>query len=219
MSYSNIIFPVNFYQKIYKLSCSGGFIRVNRNSSYILRLVFDSIDYLVLEVGFGKGDFLLQYSIDNPGYQIVGIEKSDRLVKEVSKKLVRNGISNVRLIQASAEFALYFLIPDDSVDEIIINFPDPWPKKAHISRRLVNPNFLKLLNNKMKKGSRIFVSTDVIDYKDFIIDSVKKAVNQGSCFRVTNVFMGFWNEKYQTKYLKKWLKENKKIFSIEIQKI
>ncbi|MCS6955707.1 MAG: tRNA (guanosine(46)-N7)-methyltransferase TrmB [Candidatus Calescibacterium sp.] len=219
MSYSNIIFPINFYQKVYKLSCSSNFIRVNRNSSYVLRLVFDSIDYLVLEIGFGKGDFLLQYSIDNPGYQIVGIEKSDRLVKEVSKKLERSGVSNVRLIQANAEFAVYFLIPDNSVDELIINFPDPWPKKAHIGRRLVNTNFLKLLNTKMKKGSKIFVSTDVEDYKDFIIDSVRKAANQGLSFRVTNIFMGFWNERYQTKYLKKWLKENKKIFSIEIQRL
>lgn len=218
MSLSNIIFPINFYHQAYGLGSETDFIKVNQNLSYILNLVFEKIEYLVLEIGFGRGDFLLQFSKDNPNYQIVGIEKSERLVKEVAKKLERNGINNVRLIHSMADFAIHFLIPYNSVDMLIVNFPDPWPKKAHLRRRLINPNFLKLLYNKMKSEAKIFISTDVEKYKDYILDSVEKAYNQGFHYKVSRVFLGFWDEKYQTKYLRKWLKQNKKIFSIEIIK-
>jgi len=213
MNYSNIIFPINFYQKCFKLSNEDSFIKVDKRN--FIEMVFEEINFLVVEIGFGKGDFLIHYSSDYPNKQFVGIEKSDNLVKEVAKRLERNGIRNVRLINAKAEFALYFLFPDSSIDMVIINFPDPWPKKAHIERRLVNSNFLKLLSKKLKKGSSIYFSTDVENYKDFVIDSLKKINN----LKLENVILGFWEERYQTKYLKKWLKQNKKIFSLHIIKM
>ncbi|MFN3995361.1 MAG: hypothetical protein ACK4GR_02380, partial [bacterium] len=121
-------------------------------------------------------------------------------------------------ICSKAEFATYFLIPDNFLNEVIINFPDPWPKKAHISRRLVNKNFLALLYKKIKNSGKIMVSTDVENYKDFILENLKILINQGYKYRIEKVFLGFWNENYQTKYLRKWIKLNRKIFSLEILK-
>jgi len=218
MKYCNIIFPVNFYHKYYKLHTNSGFIKLNNNSKYLLYLVFEKLDFVVLEIGFGKGDFLIQYCLDNPDQQIIGIEKSQSLVKEVSKRLDIYKIKNVRLINSYAEFAIYFLIPDNFIDKVIINFPDPWPKKAHISRRLVNPYFLKMLYPKMKKNSTLLISTDVENYKDFILESIKKANNQDCYFKLNDIKLGFWNQDYQTKYLRKWIKQNRKIYSLEIVK-
>lgn len=216
--YSHLVFPINFFQKYYKLGNDECFLRVNNNLSYILQLVFEDTNYVVLEIGFGQGDFLIQYALDNPEHKILGIEKSENLVKEVCKKLERKNINNVRLINAKAEFAVYFLIPNNFIDKVIINFPDPWPKKAHINRRLVNSNFLALLYNKMKTPANIWVSTDVESYKDFIIEAVEKLINRGFRYKINHFLLGFWDQQYQTKYLKKWLKQNKKIFSIEIVK-
>ncbi|MEN3015699.1 MAG: tRNA (guanosine(46)-N7)-methyltransferase TrmB [bacterium] len=216
MSYSYIIFPINLYQKLYSLNVNDNFIKISRDTNYIAHLVFEKITYVVLEIGFGDGKFIIEYAKDNQDKQIIGIEKSDYLVKHVAKKLTKEGINNVRLISSMANFAIYFLVPENFLDLIIVNFPDPWPKKAHISRRLLNPNFFKMIYPKMKQNSKIFISTDVEKYKDYILDSIDTVNSHKPLFKVENVFLGFWYEKYQTKYLNKWLKVGKKIFSIEI---
>jgi len=216
----NIIFPLNFFHSYFSNFCvSDFFVKVNKNLSMVIELSFDSFSYVVVEVGFGKGDFLLEYAKANPSYQIIGIEKSLKLVKDLSKRLDFYNISNIRLIEAKADFAFYFLIPDNFVDLVIINFPDPWPKKSHISRRLVNHNFLKLIYPKLKNNSKIFVSTDVEDYKDFIIDSLKKVIRSGFSYKLQDVILGFWESNFSTKYLRKWLKQNKKIYSLQIVKM
>jgi len=216
----NIVFPINFYSK-YKecsssLSESQFFIKIDENLRNTLKSSFEILSYVCVEIGFGKGEFLIDYAKANPSYQIIGIEKSLNLIKKLSRRLEFYQIENVRLIEGKADFVFYFLVPEEFVDEVIINFPDPWPKKAHIERRLINHNFFKLIFPKLKSNSRIYISTDVEDYKNYMIEELNKTIRSGFKYDLKNVKLGFWNENFSTRYLRKWLRQNKKIYSLEI---
>ncbi|MGC8815093.1 MAG: tRNA (guanosine(46)-N7)-methyltransferase TrmB [bacterium] len=206
--YKNILFPFEIFNKIddYYLILEPKFIDIKK--------LFNNERELYVEIGFGKGDFLIEFAKNNKDKAILGIEKSQSLVKEVSKKLVLNEIDNVKLIEGLAEFVFYFNIPYESVKSLIINFPDPYPKKAHINRRLLNKKFFKLIYPKLTKDCLIYISTDVIDYRDYIIDEL----NSLNLYKIEKFLLGFYDENYQTKYLKKWKKLNKKIYSLIISK-
>lgn len=204
--YKNILFPFEIFNKVNDsyLILEPKFLDIKKN--------FNKDSELYVEIGFGKGDFLIDFAKNNKDKPILGIEKSQSLVKEVSKKLVLNEIDNVRLIEGLAEFVFYFCIPYESVKLLIINFPDPYPKKAHIKRRLLNRKFFKLIYPKLTKDSLIYVSTDVKNYRDYIIDEL----NSLNLYKIEKFLLGFYDENYQTKYLKKWIKLNKKIYSFII---
>jgi tRNA (guanine-N7-)-methyltransferase len=206
--YKNILFPYNHFEKLndYLLLLEPKFIDIKK--------IFNKDSNLYVEIGFGKGDFLIDFAKNNQDKAILGIERSQSLVKEVSKKLILNNIDNVILIEGLADFIFHFYIPFASVEKLIINFPDPYPKKAHIPRRLINKKFLKLIYNKLTKDSLIYIATDSENYRDYIIDELQSL----NIYKIEKFLLGFYDENYQTKYLKKWLKLNRKIYSFIISK-
>ncbi|MCX7871083.1 MAG: tRNA (guanosine(46)-N7)-methyltransferase TrmB [bacterium] len=206
--YKHIIFPFNHFPKLndFYLLLKPKFIETKE--------LFNKDSNLYIEIGFGKGDFLINFAKNNKDKTIIGIERSQSLVKEVSKKLVLNKIDNVKLIEGLAEFVFYFYIPHNSVELLIINFPDPYPKKAHINRRLLNKKFFKLIYPKLTNNALIYIATDCDKYRDYIIQELKTL----NIYKIEKFILGFYDENYQTKYLKKWLKLNKKIYSFIISK-
>ncbi len=206
--YKNIILPFNHFPKLndHYLLLKPQFINIKD--------LFNKDKNLYIEIGFGKGDFLIDFAKNNKDKPIIGIEKSQSLVKEVSKKLILNEIDNVKLIEGLAEFVFHFYIPYNSVELLIINFPDPYPKKAHINRRLLNRKFLKLIYPKLTNDSLIYIATDSNNYRDYIIQEIKALYT----YKIEKFILGFYDENYQTKYLKKWLKLNRKIYSFIISK-
>jgi len=206
--YRNILLPYNHFEKLndYFLLLEPKFIDIKK--------IFNKYSNLYVEVGFGKGDFLIDFAKNNQDKAILAIERSQSLVKEVSKKLILNNIDNVVLVEGLADFIFHFYIPFGSVEKLIINFPDPYTKKAHIPRRLINKRFLKLIYNKLTKDSLIYIATDSVSYRDYIINELKSL----KIYKIEKFLLGFYDENYQTKYLKKWLKLNRKIYSFIISK-
>ena len=216
--YQNILFPFNHFKKIddYYLFLEPCFINIDELFS-LNKGINEKIDKnLYVEIGFGKGDFLIDFAKNNKDIPIIGIEKSQALVKEVSKKLTYNNITNVKLIEGLADFVFYFYIPYNSVKKVIINFPDPYPKKAHINRRLLNKKFFKLIYYKLTKDALIYIATDSDNYRDYVISELK-SLNR--FYKIERFLLGFYDQNYQTKYLRKWLKLNKKIYSLIIIKL
>jgi len=206
--YKNILFPYNHFNK------SNGYYLLLEPKFIDIKKTFNKYSNLYVEIGFGKGDFLIDFAKNNPDKAILGIEKSQSLVKEVSKKLVLNNIDNVVLVEGLADFVFHFYIPFNSVEKLIINFPDPYPKKAHIPKRLINKKFLKLIYNKLAKNSLIYIATDSDNYRDYIMNELQSL----NIYKIEKFLLGFYDENYQTKYLKKWLKLNRKIYSLIISK-
>lgn len=125
---------------------------------------------LVVEVGFGGGEFLMERARSDPDAVHLGIEVSRKRVLKAARRLARTGLRNVRLLHATAEEAFGDLLPERSADACWVNFPDPWPKRRHHRRRLIQPPFLRDLARVLRPGGRLHVATDHEGYAEWIWD-------------------------------------------------
>lgn len=120
---------------------------------------------LVVEFGFGRGEFLLAQASAVPERDHVGIEVSFKRVLKMARRLARTELSNLRLVHAPAERVLD-LFGRGSVWRFWINFPDPWPKKRHLARRLVTPALVRHLARCLAPGGEIHMATDHVLYAE-----------------------------------------------------
>ncbi len=129
---------------------------------------------LVIEIGFGSGLFLAALARNRPEANIIGIEISVPSLRNAARKIQRAGLENVILIQSDARSALQVLCVPDSVERVFINYPDPWPKKDHSSRRLIDDEFLELLATRLEKGGVLDIATDHEEYATQINDCLQR---------------------------------------------
>ena len=122
---------------------------------------------LVVDVGFGRGELLLELARCDPGRAYLGIERSHKRVLKLTRRLAKTGLENVRLVESGAEAAVAELAPG-SVAGFWINFPDPWPKKRHHRRRLLQPEFVHGLATRLAPGGFLEVATDHEEYAEWI---------------------------------------------------
>jgi tRNA (guanine-N7-)-methyltransferase len=124
----------------------------------------------VLEIGFGNGEALRFAAARDPGRDLVGIEVHAPGVGRLLNALVADDARNVRVYHHDAVEVLTHEIADASLDEVRIYFPDPWHKKRHHKRRLVQPAFAALLVRKLAAGGRLHLATDWQDYAEQMWD-------------------------------------------------
>lgn len=117
-----------------------------------------------LEIGFGSGDALLEMAITHPERDYIGIDVHRPGVGHILLQLEKYQLSNVRIICADAVEVLNQWLLTQSVDVIYLFFPDPWPKKRHHKRRLLQPPFVELLAKCLKIGGYVHLATDWADY-------------------------------------------------------
>jgi len=130
-------------------------------------------DVLDLEIGFGKGVFLRRYAVSHPKRSIVAVDVRKGLMDPLNQALQSEGIKNVYLIHGNGQLCLRDMIPDGSVDRVFIFHPDPWLKKRHHKRRIINPDFLSLLKQKMRANGRLYLTTDEGSLWDQMIDTIQ----------------------------------------------
>lgn len=123
---------------------------------------------LELEIGSGKGTFLVQQGLRTPRVNYIGLEYARSFWLYASDRCRRHGIENVRLVCAEAAFFLRNYVPDGCFQQVHIYFPDPWPKTRHHKRRLVSESFLRLLRRTIQKGALIRLVTDHVAYFKWI---------------------------------------------------
>ncbi|MBF0155016.1 MAG: tRNA (guanine(46)-N(7))-methyltransferase TrmB, partial [Magnetococcales bacterium] len=102
----------------------------------------------------------------------IGIEVFLEGIASLLRKLAANGQRNVRVVRGHAHPILRDLLPDASIDRVIINFPDPWPKKRHHKRRLIQTEFLDLLALKMRPQGRLTLATDWQEYAEWMAATI-----------------------------------------------
>ena len=129
---------------------------------------------LILEIGFGMGASTTEIAKANPNKNYLAIEVHSPGVGNLIKLIQENHIFNLKIIQHDAVEVLNAMIKNDSLDGIHIFFPDPWPKKRHHKRRLIQGNFLKLMAQKIKQSGYLHIATDWEDYALWIIDLLDK---------------------------------------------
>jgi len=189
---------------------SSNYILDTNNSNTDLKTFFDSDQHnLVIEIGFGDGAALIASALKNPDKNFIGIEVYDSGLGQCLNAINQHKIKNIRLIYGDAVEVFEQFITKKSVEKINILFPDPWPKKRHHKRRLINKEFLALLSKSLKNKGIVNISTDWEDYAQQI----------ELTFKESNQFKEIKSElrDLKTKFEKKGIKLGHKIFNYSYQ--
>ena len=125
---------------------------------------------LILEIGFGMGETTEQIALTRPQDNFLGVEVFEAGVGALLKRIEASGLDNVRIIQHDAVEVLRYMIAPDSLTGVHIYFPDPWPKKRHHKRRLIQPPLISLLASRMASGAYLHCATDWEHYAVQMLD-------------------------------------------------
>ena len=145
-----------------------------------LESAFGRAAAVVLEIGFGNGDTLVQQATENPDKNYIGIEVHEPGVGHCLLKARDANINNLRLIIHDAIEVLTNQVPLESLSRLNLYFPDPWPKKRHHKRRIVRHDFLGLIADRLKAGGTLNVATDWAGYAEHI-DEILSQSDRFTC--------------------------------------
>ncbi len=121
-----------------------------------------------IEIGFGKGQFILQKAQLYKNISFIGFEVKRKLVEHVDKIIERLNLDNIYVEASFANLSIPQKIPNGRIRNIYINFPDPWWKRSHRKRRIIQKEFINFFYNCLQIDGTIFVRTDVKEYSDFV---------------------------------------------------
>lgn len=171
-----------------------------------------------IEVGSGKGTFLLNQARARPEADFLGIERANKYYRYAVDRIGRWGLKNVRIIRTDAVAFLAESVSPGSVDCFHIYFPDPWPKKRHHKRRFFNPGNLELLLAALKLSGSLRVATDHAEYFQVIsglIEDASDRLKRTDFLPCAAASVGEW---VGTNFERKYLKESRPIYTVAAQK-
>ena len=145
-----------------------------------LQQIFPSSDAVIMEIGFGMGEATAIIAKNHPNNGYIAVDVHPPGIGKLLARIVESELTNLKVIEEDVHVVLDHMIKDESLDGIHLFFPDPWPKKKHNKRRIVNEGFLALIHPKIKKGGFIHIATDWVPY----------AVNIQEVFASSTLFTG-----------------------------
>ena len=128
---------------------------------------------LIFEIGFGYGEQIANQAILHKDYNLIGCETYVNGVLSLLTKIEENKIENIKIFNNDARLLLEKM-PDNSIDVLFVLFPDPWPKKRQNKKRIINPEFLDLVKQKIKKDGILFFASDILNYVEWTYDFAKE---------------------------------------------
>ena len=133
-----------------------------------LGLLFGRRAPVVLDIGFGDGSALLTLAANHPDRDYLGVEVHEPGIGHLLLQLERAGLGNVRIIAHDAVEVVRYMLPPAQVDAVNLFFPDPWPKKRHHKRRIVQPGFVQDVARVLKPRGTFHIATDWADYAEHV---------------------------------------------------
>ena len=155
--------------------------------------VFQREAFRVLEIGFGSGRSLVEMAKCYPERDFIGVEMHRPGIGAIFSEIAAQCLNNIRICYADAVQVLEHSIPDSSLDAVQIFFPDPWQKRKHHKRRLIQPLFVELVASKLRQQGTLHVATDWEDYAKQMVRVLSAAtefINLAEVPHVINCFMG-----------------------------
>jgi len=161
------------------------------------RNIFGNSNDITVEIGFGSGAATAQIAAANPQKNYIGIEVHRPGIGRLLREIEKHSLSNIRIIEYDAVHVMRKMIPLSSLGAIHIFFPDPWQKKRHRKRRLVQRPFTQTLANCLKKGGYLYMVTDWEDYALHALEELSAPPLESVCgssnasFTLINEYSGF----------------------------
>lgn len=150
----------------------------NIPDTVISETLFGNDHPLEIEVGSGKGLFLTRETARNPANNFLGIEIVHKYAKHSATRLAKTGRANVKMVSGNAETIFDRRVPDGSLEAVHVYFPDPWWKKRHRKRRVVNERSVLNFLAALRSGGRFHFWTDVLDYFEDTIEMIAEIAPQ-----------------------------------------
>jgi len=151
--------------------------------------IFPRSEKIIMEIGFGMGEATAIIAKNHPNNGYIAVDVHPPGIGKLLGRIVENGLTNLRVIEDDVHIVLPHMFEDESLDAIHLYFPDPWPKKKHNKRRIVNEGFLALIHPKLKKGGYIHIATDWVPY----------AISMQEVFAASSLFTGGVIEKPESR--------------------
>jgi len=142
--------------------------------------IFPRSEKIIMEIGFGMGEATAIIAKNHPNNAYIAVDVHPPGIGKLLGRIVDNGLTNLRVIEDDVHIVLPHMFEDESLDAIHLYFPDPWPKKKHNKRRIVNEGFLALIHPKLKKGGYVHIATDWVPY----------AISMQEVFAASTLFTG-----------------------------
>ena len=177
--------------------------------------IFGNTNPIVIEIGFGMGDATIALAKENPNINYIGIEVHRPGVGKVLSEINRLELKNLFVIEHDALEVLEYMVGDNSVNGVHIFFPDPWPKKRHHKRRLLQRPRTNLMAQKLAPGGYLYFVTDWLEYAEFALEELNQTEH------LKNKYEGFaepqpWRR--QTKFERKGIAADRVITEIFFEK-
>ena len=128
------------------------------------RAVFGNTEPVELELGSGDGSFIVDWAARSPARNFLAVERLLGRLRKIDRKGRRQGLGNLRALRIEAAYLMEYLMPESSLSALHIYFPDPWPKRRHWRRRLINERFATLAARTLVPGGLVYLRTDDRDY-------------------------------------------------------
>jgi tRNA (guanine-N7-)-methyltransferase len=199
-------FNFDFYDNLFLLSFQikpqiRAFAEYEKVNSYML---FGNNNPMNIEIGTGNGEFLEYMAKKRCAENFIGFEIIKKVFSKAVNRMKRSALKNVRLIHYDGVFFIKMLA-NNSIKDVYINFPDPWPKRKHNKRRLINTDFLKLIGEKIIPDGLIYIVTDHREYaaqiaKNFEFPGFKSTFDKVCSNKLIDYF--------ETKYYRKFAYQN-----------
>ena len=194
------------------------FLRCDAESQIDWKGTFGNDHPLALEIGCGIGDFIAKTALDRPDINFIAIDYYNKGCDSTCRRLDKLGITNVRVLRVEAREFIAGQIPENSLAALYINCPDPWPKKRHRKRRLVNSAFLEFVRGYLKEGADFYFATDFEDYGEDVAQFM--AAQEGYANILAPDLSRFDLDGYhRSKYMLKFMSEGKQIHFVHYRRI
>jgi len=132
--------------------------------------VFGNNNEIMLEIGFGSGENLIKLAQNNPNTNFIGVEVHTPGIGTLLLAIEKYNLTNIRIYQTDAIEVLKNCIENNLLRTVLLFFPDPWHKKRHNKRRIVQPDFVNLIAEKLIVGGKFYLATDWQNYADHMLD-------------------------------------------------
>jgi len=159
-----------------------------------------------IEIGFGKGRYLLERARAHPDRRFLGLEVVSKYYRYLKRRGERSRLSNLLLVRGEALYLLSTVLPRGFASALHVYFPDPWPKNRHARRRLFDPETLDLVLSVLRPGGKLVFATDFLEYGEH----VRKTLSQYPALDV-RPHSGPWPDGARTNYESKYIEEGRPI--------
>lgn len=179
--------------------------------------IFGNDQPLALEIGCGIGDFIVRTAVDRPGLNFIAIDFYNKGCWKTCRRVDREGLTNVRVVRDEARLFIAERIPKGSLAAVYINCPDPWPKKKHRKRRLVNRHFLEFLDEYLAPGADFYFATDFDDYGIDVAGMMTGVAGFANMLE-PDLYRHELEGYHLSKYMRKFMAEGKRIYFVHYRK-